>query len=142
MSKQQTMDPGTVIAVAQISAQILSLIVKYYSGVKNAKADIERLQTEVRTFRDVLQKVQDLAQDPRATKLSTWASYLTTINQSLKDVTELESRLNPGKRRKTIHRVGLHAFMWPLTSKEVDKYIGGLERQKTALILALNTDQT
>ena len=37
------MDPGTILAVAELSAKTLSIIAKYYWDVKNAKADIERL---------------------------------------------------------------------------------------------------
>ena len=136
------MDPGTAIAVAQISAKVLSLIAKYYSGVKNAKTDIERLEVEVKALRDVLQRMQELARRPDGTKLSALPSCLTAIQQSYDDVTTLESKLNPGKRQKTMHRTGLRALMWPLTSKEVDEYITRLERQKSALNLALSTDTT
>ncbi|MCJ1285469.1 hypothetical protein MMC26_004809, partial [Xylographa opegraphella] len=54
------MDPGTILAIVELSATTLSCIGKYYMGVENARADIERLLNEVEGFHDILQKVQKL----------------------------------------------------------------------------------
>lgn len=54
------MDPATVIAVIDLSVNLLSLISKYYSGVKDAKSDIERLASEIQSLHAMFQKVQNL----------------------------------------------------------------------------------
>ena len=47
------MDPGTAFTVVQITTSVLSTILKYYSDVKNAKRDIERLEDEIRVIRKI-----------------------------------------------------------------------------------------
>ena len=136
------MDPGTILAVAELSAKVLSVIAKYYWDVKNAKADIERLSNEIRSFHDILQKVQKLVQSFGATRLPISVSLAEAVKQSLLDITMLEDKLNPGKGGRVMKRVGLRALKWPLTKKEVDDYVAKLERYKTTLGLALNADQT
>ena len=136
------MDPGTILAVAELSAKALSVITKYYWDVKNAKADIERLWNEIKAFDDVLQKVQELVQNFGTTRLPISASLGEAVKQSLLDITMLEDKLNPGKGRRIMKRAGFRALKWPLTSKEVDDCITKLERYKTTVGLALGTDQT
>ena len=136
------MDPGTILAVAELSTKALSVITKYYWDVKNAKADIERLWNEIKAFDDVLQKVQELVQNFGTTRLPISASLGEAVKQSLLDITMLEDKLNPGKGRRIMKRAGFRALKWPLTSKEVDDCITKLERYKTTIGLALSTDQT
>ncbi|MCJ1421928.1 hypothetical protein MMC32_008295, partial [Xylographa parallela] len=136
------MDPGTILAIVELSATTLSCIGKYYVGVKNARADIQRLSNEVEGFHDVLQKVQELVQSSQATRLPISTSFTNVAKQSLLDITALEKRLNPSKKERIMKRVGVRALAWPLTSKEVDECVTKLERYKSTLSLALNADQT
>ena len=136
------MDPGTILAVAELSAKALSVITKYYLDVKNAKADIERLSNEIKAFHDVLQKVHGLVQSFGTTRLPISASLGEAVKQSSRDIAMLEDKLNPGKGGRIMKRAGFRALKWPLTSKEVDDCITKLERYKTTIGLALNTDQT
>ena len=136
------MDPGTILAVAELSAKALSVIAKYYWDVKNAKVDIERLWNEIKAFHDVLQKVQKLVQNFGTTRLPISASLGEAVKQSLLDITILEDKLNPGKGGRIMKRAGFRALKWPLTSKEVNDCITKLERYKTTIGLSLSTDQT
>ena len=135
------MDPGTILAVVELSATTLSCIGKYYAGVKNARADIQRLSNELKGFHVVSQKVQELVQRSQATRLAISTDFTNVAKQSLLDITALEERLDPSKRGRMMKRVGVRALKWPLTSKEVDECITKLERNKLTLSLALNTDQ-
>ena len=134
------MDPGTILAVAELSAKALSVIAKYYLNVKNAKADIERLLNEIKGFHNVLQKVQELVQSPGSTRLPTSSLLAEAVQQSLIDITTLIDKLHPGKIKRIKQRFRL--LTWPLTSKEVDDCITKLERYKTKINLALSVDQT
>lgn len=136
------MDPGTAIAVIDLSAKVLSLISKYYSDVKHAKSDIERLSSEIHGLNVVFQKVQELIQKSSLAKnLPTSASLKQPTEQALIDVKELESKLDPGTGGKMMRRVGKRALKWPLAKKEVNDWVAKLERHKTLINLALTTDQ-
>lgn len=165
------MDPGTAIAVVDISAKIISIITKYYTGVKNAKAEVQQLFDEMTSFHGTLGKVQQLVESRGSSKLPASAATATAVEQSLRysrlykwesstriavdcfthnansdwcysELVELENRSNPTKRGKMMGRVGMRALAWPLTRKQADDCITKLERHKATLSVALNTDQT
>ena len=136
------MDPGTIIAVVETSFSVLSLIAKYYSGVKKAKEDIEGLNTEVEAFYHGFREIQKLVRSSHATKLLLLASLATTIERSLSDIETIKNKLDPGSGDKVMHRMGLRALQWPFTKEKVEEYIAKLERHKTAVALALSSDQT
>ena len=136
------MDLGTAIAVIELSGKILSLISKYCSDVKHAKSDIERLENEVQGLRAVFQDVQGLVQkNSLAPKFQTSTSLIETTEQALIDVKELERQLEHGGGAKRMSRVGKSALKWPFAKKEINDWVTKLERHKTLLNLALNTDQ-
>ena len=136
------MDPGTILAVAELSIKTVIVIRKYYLDVKNAEADIKRLEIAVNGFYDVLQKVHKLVQSSGATTLPTLSSssMMKEVKHSLLDITTLMNKLHPNGTGKI--KRGFHILKWPLTSKEVDDYITKLEGYKTTIHLALSTDQT
>ena len=134
------MDPGTAIAVAEISAKVLSTIWKYYSEVKDAKSNVTRLATEVQDFHNVMQKFLGLLQkDSMDAKLPVSASLIKSIEQSLSDIKKLESKLDPGPN--AMKRVGKRALKWPFTKKEVDEWVSKFQRSKGTLSLAMDVDQ-
>lgn len=136
------MDPGTILATVTTSATVITLISRYYSGVKNAREDVKRFSTSVEEIHSVLQKVQALARGPEAARLLVSNLAVAAIEQSLREITELEDQLNPKIGGKMMRRVGFRALKWPFTSKQMDEYITKLERRKAMLNLALNADQT
>ena len=136
------MDPGTIVAVTDISVKILSILVRYYSEVHNAQAEIQRLSTEVQSLHDVLSKLAVLVQEPGTTRLPASIASALAIRQTLYDIKALEKRLNPSKRGRLMSRVGVRALTWPLTRKDVNECISKIERHKTTFNFALNIDQT
>lgn len=136
------MDPGTILAAVTTSATVITLISRYYSGVKNAREDVKHFSASVEEIHSVLQKVQALASGPNAAKLRASDPAVAAIEQSLHEIMELEEQLNPKMGGKMMRRVGLRALKWPFTSKQMDEYITRLERRKAMLSLALNADQT
>lgn len=134
------MEPGTILAVVTTSAAALTHLAHYYSDVKGARQDRERLFEEVRALHDVLENVQGLANGPNASKVPLLSSYIKASCSP--DIEELEAKLNPGKGRRAMKKVGFRALKWPFDKKEVDKYINRLERHKSTISAALGIDQT
>lgn len=136
------MEPGTAIAVGQVSAKVLSIISKYYSDVKDAKNKIEYLANEVHDLQLVVKNLQEIIKNPTTQKLPTSASLDQTIEQSLLDMKKLEKKLNPGTGDRAMKKVGKRALKWPFTAKETEEWMARLQRLKGTINLALNTDQS
>ena len=137
------MDPGTAIAVGEISAKALSTMWKYYSDVKDAKDDIEFLANEIKDFQNVLETVRTLLEDGSiAEKIPASLPLLKTTKALGIDMEALCAQLNPSKGTKTMRRAGLRALKWPLKKKEVCEFVTKLQRYKSTLNLAFLADQT
>lgn len=103
-----SMDPGTILAIVTTSATILSHITKYYSDVKNAKQDRERLYREVKALHHVLKNVQNLVEGPNASKVLILSSYMK--ESCFSDIEYLEIKLDPGKREKSKEKARYSRF--------------------------------
>ena len=137
------MDPGTILAVVEISGIVLGKIWKYYRDVKGAKDEIERLIKEVESSQTLCQQLQRLlntATDPR--KLPASASLDDSIKQALLDVQSLNEKLEPSTRHRLLSKVNTKALKWPLTKGDAHELIARLERFKSAVTVALSLDQT
>jgi hypothetical protein len=136
---------ASIIAVIQISEQIISLCRTYYSEVRDAKKNIQRLREEMTSLQTVLTKVADLANAPNSAKLST-LSLLNQpdgpVRQCMMELITIAAKLNPGQGKDTMKQFGLRALKWPFSSKDVDKAITTIERHKATFNLALAADQT
>jgi hypothetical protein len=136
---------ASIIAVIQISGQVIDLCRTYYSEVRDAKADIQRLREEITSLQTVLTKVADLANAPDAAELSTLGLLNQPdgpVQQCLTELIKLAAKLNAGQGKDTIKQFGLRALKWPFSSKDVDKAITTIERHKATFNLALAADQT
>jgi hypothetical protein len=90
----------------------------------------------------VLGEVQQLLDGPNSAELSASQKLLEALKDGFSQLKTLDERLNPGKTRKAMSRMGVRALKWPFESKEVDKVINGLEKCKQTVSLALQVDQT
>jgi ElaB/YqjD/DUF883 family membrane-anchored ribosome-binding protein len=133
---------ASVIAVIDISAKIASLCYQYSVAVKDAKDDIERVQRMVSDITHILEKIEQLLNSQDKTRLSTTQGLFNSIEQCLKELKSLETKLDAGKTRKTMSRFGLRALKWPFSSKQVDKIVLNLEGYEQTFSLALQVDQT
>lgn len=134
------MDPGTIIAVVTASTAALSHIFRYYSDVKGARQDRDRLHKEVKALHDVLKNVQSLIDGPNADKVPSLTSYLKESCST--DVEELKTKLDPGMSGRVMRKVSWWALKWPFNKKAVDDYVKRLDRHKSTIVAALATDQT
>ena len=131
---------ASVVALVETSLKVVSLCAEYYSHVKNAKKDVDRLCLEVKAFISVLQNLDKLARS--ATRLFASRSLNEDIQQCSTHLEHLQKKLEPGKGRKAMSRYGIRALKWPFERKELEKDLGMLERYKSTFTAALNTDQT
>ena len=134
---------ASIIAVIQISGQVINLCRTYYSEVRDAKTDIQRLREEITSLQTVLTKVADLANAPDVAELSTLGLLNQPdgpVQQCLTELIKLAAKLNPGQGKDTMKQFGLRALKWPFISKDVDKAIKAIGRYKVTFNLALTTD--
>jgi hypothetical protein len=133
---------ASVIAVIDMSAKITALCYQYSKAVKSAKDDIERVQQKADDINLVLEKIKRLLDEHNKTRLSTTFGLSDSLRECLGELEELKVKLEPGKARKTMNRVGLRALKWPFTSKQVDKIVSAIEGFKHTFMAALQVDQT
>jgi hypothetical protein len=133
---------ASVIAVIDISAKIGSLCFQYSMAVKDAKNDIERVQRKVGDITHILETIKQLLDNQDKTRLSTTQSLFDSLRQCLQDLKDVKVKLEPGKGRKTMSRIGLRALRWPFTSKQVEKIVSTLDGYKQTFMSALEVDHT
>jgi hypothetical protein len=131
---------ASVIAVIQITQQVVTLCTKYYSGVKNAKRDRERLCDEVLTLAGVLEKVRESVADRKAGRSSVLdGGHIQKCLSELEAIRDtLDPRLNAG--RGLMKRLKLRSVVWPFTGKELEDQISKLQARKLTFSLALTAD--
>lgn len=134
---------ASIIAMMQISGKIFDLCRKYYLGAKDARKDIRRLRDEMTSLQDILTSIVDLADAPGSANLSIFGLLNKPegpIQRCRAELTELTAKLEQGNDK--MKPFGLRCLKWPFSSKDVDKAIKAIERQKETFSLALTADQT
>jgi hypothetical protein len=133
---------ASIIAVIDISAKITATCYQYFEAIKGAKDDIKRVQRKVGDIAHILEKLKQLLDSQDKTRLSSTHGLLDSLNQCLRELGDIKVKLDPGKTRKTMRRIGFRALKWPFTSKQVDKIVSNLEGYEQTFGLALQVDQT
>ncbi|KAH6636889.1 hypothetical protein F5144DRAFT_199344 [Chaetomium tenue] len=137
---------ASIIAVIDLSTKVAALCFQYYSAVKNARSDVERLQGELERLKTTLQGAQRLLESPNGKRLQTSQRLSDGLNGCFSQLSQLRSRLekklNPGPACKAMRKFGLRALKWPFESKEIDSIINNLERYRDTLSAGLAVDGT
>jgi hypothetical protein len=63
------------------------------------------------------------------------------IRTCLSTLEALEAKVNMGKGKKAMRKLGFRALIWPLKRSEVEKVMGYIERYKSSFSLSLQADQ-
>lgn len=114
-------EAASIVAVVQITAQISKLCGGYLSEVKGAPKDVERLQSKISSLHSVLEKIEQVLMGSKSARLTTSTSVLESLKRCVIDLEELKAKLDAGRRKKPMSRVGLRSLRWPFTRKEVEK---------------------
>jgi hypothetical protein len=111
-------------------------------AVKDVKDDIERLRRKVSDITHILEKIKQLLDSQDKTRFSTTQGLFSSLGQCQEELKSLGAKLDLGKTRKTMSRLGLRALKWLFTSKQVDKIVLNLEGYEQTFSSALQVDQT
>ena len=137
---------ASIIAVVQISEEVVSRSSRYYKAVKNAKSDIDSLLKELSGLKTVIERVQQLLKGPNGARL--WTSQplhdgLEGCSLKLQELEKkLKEKLNPGMDGKIMSRIGFRALKWPFEREEVDSIIQTIKQYRDMLYDSLNVDRT
>ncbi|CEL08535.1 hypothetical protein ASPCAL11684 [Aspergillus calidoustus] len=137
---------ASVIAVVDLAGKVATVLFQYLTAVKHAKAEIERLREELDRLSATLQSAQQLLEGPNGDQLKTANSQALRrgLDGSYAELVSLESKLrkklDSGSSR-VMSKFGIRSLKWPLESKDVDRSIAALERQRDTLSAALTIDQ-
>ncbi|KAF4232359.1 hypothetical protein CNMCM6805_010005 [Aspergillus fumigatiaffinis] len=109
---------ASVIAVVQIAGSIVKLCGGYIQEVKDARDNIFSLQWSIEGIQGTLLDLQKSLRWDGGMALPTSSKLANNITDCLSYLRDLEAKLNPGKGKKLMRKVGLRALKWPLKRAE------------------------
>lgn len=133
---------ASIIAIVDLTTKIGNLCFKYANAVKDAKADITRLQIQLKNLEATAEGAQALVNGESGSKLVTSRRLLDSLNDCNALLVNLLARLDGGRSSKPMRRFGLRSLKWPFERQEMDTIITHLERNEKSIDLALQVDQT
>jgi len=100
------------------------------------------LMNGIMALQTTFQQVSHLAKGPGATKLIALKPLLESSSLELeKEFNRILQMLRPGLEQKGERRVLRQRLKWPFQKADVEEIIQLLQRHKSALIFAMNSDQ-
>jgi len=128
---------ASIIAVIQITDQVLTSCYTYVGRVKTAAADIERAVQETSLLKGLLLNLRQLAEDepnnPRLGCLIAPSGALSICTDALE---EIRAKLEPRSTALTARQ----RLLWPFESKRLEQILERIQKQKPTLLLALMTN--
>ena len=139
-----SMDPITAVSLVASIVQLIDITAKtlqYLNDVEDAPKERARLAQEatglLSLFTDLRYRVEEVkSTDPWFVGLRSLAGDGGPLDQFKSTMEDLADKLVP---RKGIKRIGI-ALRWTLDKKDVDASFSIIERLKTLISLALQTD--
>jgi predicted RNase H-like nuclease (RuvC/YqgF family) len=132
---------ASVIAVIDLSVKVATLCSKYYTNVKNARGDIEHLQSEAQRLKETLEQVQSLCNSPNGAKLRESQSLRDRVEDSKVQLAQLKTKLESKNSQKAMRRFGRRALKWPFMSNEIDGIMKALGDCKDSISFILQVDE-
>lgn len=136
---------ASVIAVIQISEQVVSACYQYYKTTKDAKKEIIDVINVVSGLKSTLENLRHLLddndQDSRLSHHKSLVGALKACEEALKQLAsklgiKIEGDLNTDNIKVNFKK----KMMWPWKEKEVGKILAVIEKHKSTFILALTGD--
>jgi len=100
------------------------------------------LMNSIMALQTIFQQVKNLAGGPGASKLIALKPLLESSSVALeKEFDRILEILQPGVGQKTKKKLLGQRLKWPFQKADVEQILQFLERHKSALTLAMNSDQ-
>ena len=136
---------ASIIAVIQISEDVITRAYNYGKAVKAAKKDMDKIQGEIENLKKTLTKLKDLAQiaETSGQSLTLWPTLIvlqskeSPLHGCQSSLESLQPELAPVS---FLEKFKVRA-QWPHTQKKVNAALQSMVCQKDLLIEALNIDQ-
>ncbi|CDM32991.1 unnamed protein product [Penicillium roqueforti FM164] len=132
---------ASVVAVIQLTGSLVKICGGYIQEVNNARDEINKLQRAISGVQGILQDLDKLLQSHSNT-LPASSRLVSNITDCLSDLRALEAKLDPGRGKTLMRKMGLRALKWPLKHTEMEAIVQNLERYKSSFNLSLQLDQT
>ncbi|GLA89036.1 hypothetical protein AtubIFM56815_003506 [Aspergillus tubingensis] len=132
---------ASVIAVIQLTSQIVLLLGQYGNRVKSARDDISRLHNQLHSVAEISKAAQQLLEEQNNERLKTSHKLHVHFRDIQARLQELEREFNRSGTQTAIGRIRYHAFTWPFKAGKIEKLTGDLERCTQAISTALQIDQ-
>jgi ankyrin repeat domain-containing protein 50 len=132
-----------VIAVVTISEQIIGWCWDYIHAAKSAQSDVLNIMNSIAGLKSILDRVAALVKKRKPTSAGTQSSLLvllTAPNGPLQSCEEALTRIKRKLDTKSGTSTAAQTFRWKWTSKDIEKILQTIEREKTVLILALQAE--
>jgi hypothetical protein len=131
------MDPlsgvASVIAVVQLEQLICGVLKAYFRGVREARADIDRIFTTIKGLEQILAQAERIASRPHTNDLeSILVDSSGPIIQLQAELDKIRVQLEPPSLNGQLGDLA-KSLRWPLRNKEVQKSIQIIERHKSTL---------
>jgi hypothetical protein len=135
---------ASIIAVIQISEDVITRAYNYGKAVKNAENDINRINKDLQDIRDILTKLEKLAKrTENAGKPPTLWRTLISLKEENGPLCHCESALR-SLQGELAPAEGLAKFkrrlLWPRKAKEVGELVEIINAQKKYFLEALAID--
>jgi hypothetical protein len=131
------MDPlsgvASVIAVVQLAQLICGILKVYFHGVREARADIDRIFTTIKSLEQILVQAEKIASRPHLNDVEIFLGDSSGPIAQLK--TELERIRVQLEAPSLKGRLGnlAKSLRWPFRNKEVEKSVRIIEQHKSTL---------
>lgn len=136
---------ASVIAVVQLTEEIIKICYGYAMTAKDARRDIRALADELESLQDVLADIQRLSESPEAhTRLSRLGRLVQPgipLEKCSRCLEELKGKLESTRDPGTMNQIKT-VLGWPFKRKDTTRAIDLVRSYRDMLSLVINTDQT
>ena len=130
------MDPlsgvASVIAVVQLAQVIGGALKAYYTGAREARADINRLYTSITSLEAILTQAEIIVRSLHCDSLESIFLESSPLSLLRIELERVRLILN-APRIKGKLGYAIHSLRWPFKNKDVEKVVGVIERHKSTL---------
>jgi len=134
---------ASIIAVIQISEDVITHAYKYGKAVKNAENDINKINEDLKGVQDILKKLENLAERAENSERPSWPTLISLIeengplSQCKSALRSLKGELAPAEGLVKLTR----RLQWPHKAKNVRTLVEKINTQKEYFLKALSIDE-